>query len=87
MSKFLTASAVQEFDAEVKHVYQSTGKLRPTITLRTNVTGDAYKFAAMGQGLANQKASQARVTPMDISHQRVTCNLENWNAPELTLAA
>jgi hypothetical protein len=38
----------------------------------------------MGKGLANQKASQADVTPMDISHARQTATLQNWNAPEYT---
>jgi hypothetical protein len=38
----------------------------------------------MGKGLANQKASQADVTPMDVNHTLVNCVLENWNAPEYT---
>ncbi|NRA79849.1 MAG: hypothetical protein HRU18_16715 [Pseudoalteromonas sp.] len=84
MSKFLTDAAVQEFDSEVKHEYQGTKSLRDTVTIRTGVVGDAYKFTRMGKGLANQKASQADVTPMDISHGRQTANLENWNAPEYT---
>lgn len=84
MSKFLTAAAVTEFDAEVKHQYQGMGNLRNTVTVRSGVTGEAYKFTRMGRGLANQKATQADVTPMDISHARQTANLENWNAPEYT---
>lgn len=84
MSKFLTQAAVTEFDSEVKHEYQGQGNLRNTVSLRTNVTGEAYKFTRMGKGLANQKASQADVTPMDISHARQTADLDNWNAPEYT---
>ncbi len=84
MSKFLSAAAVTEFDSEVKHEYQGAGNLRNTVSLRTNVTGEAYKFTRMGKGLANQKASQADVTPMDISHARQTANLDNWLAPEYT---
>ena len=84
MSKFLTNAAVTEFDNEVKHEYQGMGKLRNTVTTRMGVTGEAYKFTRMGQGIANQKATQADVTPMDISHSRQTANLENWNAPEYT---
>lgn len=84
MSKFLTNAAVQEFDSEVKHEYQAMGTLRNTVTIRTGVVGDAYKFARMGKGMANQKASQANVTPMDVGHARQTANLENWNAPEYT---
>lgn len=84
MSKFLTQAAVTEFDNEVLHEYQGSGKLRNTVTVRTNVTGEAYKFTRMGQGIANQKASQANVTPMDVSHGRQTVIMENWNAPEYT---
>lgn len=84
MSKFLTAAAVIEFDSEVKHAYQGMGKLRNTVTVRTNVTGESYKFVGTGKGLANQKASQADVTPMDITYSRPTANMENWNAPEYT---
>lgn len=84
MSKNLTNSAVIEFDSEVKHAYQQSGKLRDCVTTRTNVVGESYKFARMGKGLANQKATQADVTPMDIDHARQTATLANWNAPEYT---
>jgi hypothetical protein len=84
MSKFLTASAVSEFDAEVKHEYQGMATLRPTVTVRTNVTGESYRFARMGKGMANQKPTQADVTPMNISHARQIAYLYNWNAPEYT---
>jgi len=84
MSKFLSNAAVQEFDSEVKHEYQAMQTLRQTVSIRTGVTGEAYKFTRMGKGLANQKATQADVTPMDIGHSRQTANLENWNAPEYT---
>ncbi|PCH98499.1 MAG: hypothetical protein COB84_01930 [Rhodobacteraceae bacterium] len=84
MSKFLTNAAVIEFDSEVKHEYQGSGKLRNTISIRTGVVGESYKFTRMGKGVANQKASQADVTPMDISHDRQTANMANWLAPEYT---
>lgn len=84
MSKNLSAVAVTEFDNEVKHEYQGMQTLRQTVTTRTNVVGDIYKFRRMGKGLANQKASQADVTPMDISHALQPAILENWNAPEYT---
>jgi len=84
MSKFLTNASVIEFDSEVKHEYQGMGRLRNTVTLRTNVTGESYKFARTGQGLANQKATQADVTPMDITYGRQTATMENWLAPEYT---
>jgi len=80
----LTNAAITEFDSMVKHEYSAHGKLRSTVTLRTGVVGEAYKFTRMGSGVANQKASQADVTPMDITHARQTATMENWNAPEYT---
>ncbi|MCP4090273.1 MAG: hypothetical protein GY746_10825 [Gammaproteobacteria bacterium] len=84
MSKFLTNAAVIDFDSEVKHAYQGMGNLRNCVTIRTGVTGESYKFTRMGAGIANQKATQADVTPMDIEHARQTAVLENWLAPEYT---
>jgi Tfp pilus assembly protein PilV len=84
MSKFLTQSAIQQFDAEVKHDYQRSSILRPTITNRNNVTGDQYKFARMGKGLADQKSTAADVVPMDVDHSRIPAILENWYASEYT---
>jgi len=84
MSKNLTNSAVIAFDNEVKHEYQGMKTLRNTVSLRTGVVGESYKFARMGKGMANQKATQADVTPMDISHARQTAALENWDAGEYT---
>ena len=82
MSKNLSSAAMQEFDSLVHQVFQSSGKLEGCYKLRSGVTGDAYKFRTMGKGLANQKATQADVTPMDVTHTLVNCALENWNAPE-----
>lgn len=84
MSLSLSAAARQEFDDQVKQAYQGAGKLRNAVTLRRNVVGDIYKFRKMGKGLANQKASQADVTPMNVAHSLINCTLENWNAPEYT---
>lgn len=84
MSKNLTNAAVIEFDAEVKHEYQGMQTLRQAVSLRTGFKGESYKFTRMGKGIANQKATQADVTPMDISHARQTATMENWLAPEFT---
>ena len=75
MSKFLSDAAITEFDSEVKHAYQGAQTLRQTVSVRTGVKGEAYKFTRMGKGIANQKASQADVTPMDITHSRQTANI------------
>lgn len=85
MSKTLSAAAVTQFDSEVLHEYQGMGSLRTTVTVRTGVVGDTYKFRAMGKGLAKKRgAPQTDVTPMDVSHSLQTATLENWVAPEYT---
>ena len=85
MSKNLSAAAATEFDDMVHHAFQTGGSgVINAVTMRNNVVGDTYKFRKMGKGLANQKASQADVTPMDISHSLITATLSNWNAPEYT---
>ena len=85
MSKNLSAVASTEFDDMVKHAFQTKGSgIVEAVTQRNNVVGDTYKFRKMGKGLANQKASQADVTPMDISHSLISATLGNWNAPEYT---
>jgi len=84
MSKTLSAAAQQQFDDMVLQEFQGTGSLRNTVTIRNNVVGDIYKFRHMGKGMANQKPSQADVTPMDVVHDLINCTLENWNAPEYT---
>ena len=84
MSVNLSAVAVTEFDSMVKHAYQGMGLLKNAATVRNNVVGDTYKFRRMGKGLANQKATSAVVTPMDVTHEFKTATLANWNAPEFT---
>ena len=84
MSINLSPVAVTQFDDDVKHAFQTAGSLRDTVTVRNGVVGDTYKFRKMGKGLANQKATQADVTPMDVSHTNISCTLGNWNAPEYT---
>jgi len=84
VSKNLSAAAQQLFDDQVHHLFQSTGKLKPTVTIRNGVKADSYNFRRMGKGLANQKPSQAEVTPMDVSHALIPATLSNWNAPEYT---
>jgi hypothetical protein len=84
MSINLPSVAKKEFDEEVKHVYQGMQTLRGTVTARNNVVGDVYNFRRMGKGLANQKAIQSLVTPMNIGHDLQPCTLTDWLAPEYT---
>lgn len=84
MSINLSNAAIQQFDDLVKHEYQARARLRNTVTIRTGVTGDTYNFTRMGQGMANQKATQADVTPMNVDHNRQSAVLQRWLASEYT---
>lgn len=85
MSKHLSAAAATQFDSEVLHEYQGMGSLRTTVTIRTGVVGDTYKFRRMGKGMAQTRGMpQTDVIPMDVSHSLQTATLENWVAPEYT---
>lgn len=84
MSIYLTDAARTEFDTEVKHAYQMSPGLRQSVTFRGGVVGDTYKFRAMGQGLAKQKAIQDDVVPMNVSHATISCTLADWHAAEYT---
>ena len=85
MSKFLSSVASTEFDSEVKQAYQSAGKLRSTVTVRSGITAGTYDFRRMGKGMAVQRpAPSSDVTPMDIAHSLQVATLTNWYAPEYT---
>lgn len=85
MSKFLSAVARTEFDSQVKHAYQGSGKLKNLVELRTNVVGDTYKFRLMGQGLGHERTgSSSLVVPMDVNHSLITATLTNHEHPEYT---
>lgn len=83
MSIYLTDVAVTEYDAMVKAVYQAEGfKMRNTMRTKTNVTGSTVQFPVQGKGLAQQKATQDDVVPMNIDYDPVTVTLANWHAAE-----
>ncbi len=84
MSKSLTDAAVASFDAQVKHAYQGSGKLRNTVRVRTGITGSTHRFPKMGKGTATKRVPQSDVTPMNVSHTNATATLEDWNAAEYT---
>lgn len=85
MSKFLTASQIQQFDDMVKHAYTQQGnQLRKTVRVKTGVVGSEYKFPTMGKGIATARIPQTDVVPMNVAHARKSAVLSDWNAPEYT---
>ena len=84
MSQQLTANAIASFDAMVKHAYQGSSMLRPSVRLKTGVVGSTHRFPKMGKGTATQRIPQTDVIPMNIAHTNRTATLTDWNAPEYT---
>lgn len=85
MSKFLTASQIQQFDDMVKHAYTQQGNsLRKAVRVKTGVVGSEYKFPTMGKGIATARIPQTDVVPMNVAHNRRSAVLSDWNAPEYT---
>lgn len=84
MSNSLPSAAIASFDAQVKHAYQGSGMIRPTVTLRTGIVGSTHRFPKMGKGTATVRVPQTDVTPMNVAHSNQTATLEDWNAAEYT---
>lgn len=51
---------------------------------KTNVVGRTVQFPVQNQGIAQQKAIQDDVSPMNIDYDPVTLTLEDWYAAEYT---
>ena len=85
MSKNLTSVAKAEFDSQVKHAFQGSGKLKNLVELRTNVVGSTYDFRLMGKGQGHQRTgSSSLVVPMDITHSLKQATLSDHEHPEYT---
>lgn len=84
MSVNLTTAQVQSFDDMVKQSYQGQGVLRPTVRLKTGVTGNSHRFTKIGKGIATPRIPQTDVVPMNIGYSTATANITDWNAPEYT---
>lgn len=85
MSVNLTDVAVKAFESDVHAEYQSSGFLsRNAVRMRNNVVGSTLQFPVSGEGIAQQKALQADVIPMNVSYTPVVLTLESWHASDYT---
>lgn len=83
MSNQLPNVAITEFASDVHAQFQSAGfKLRNAVRLRQNVVGQTLQFPVSGEGIAQQKAIQADVIPMNVNYTPVTLNLQDWHASD-----
>lgn len=75
--------AVKQFEAEVHAEFQATGfRLKNAVRMRNNVVGSQLQFPVSGEGIAQQKALQADVVPMNVDYTPVTLTLQDWHASD-----
>jgi len=83
MSVNLPNVAITDFASDVHAEFQSRGfKTRDAIRIRNNVVGETVQFPKSGEGLAQQKAIQADVVPMNVTYTPITVNLQDWHASD-----
>lgn len=83
MSIYINDVAVTLFDPMPKLAYQELGfKLRNTVRSRNNVVGDTVKFPKLGSGVAQQKALQDDVVPLNLQWARSSVTLQDWHASD-----
>ena len=74
---------ITEFASDVKAEYQASGfKTKKAIRLRNNVVGSTVRFPISSEGIAQQKAIQADVVPMNVSYANAIATLQDWHASE-----
>ena len=83
MATTVPTSFIEQYEAEVKHVYQREGsKVRGTVRTRNQVGAERIYFPILGKGKATQKGRHADVVPMDLEHTRAQADMEDHYAPE-----
>lgn len=85
MSINIPTVAEKEFISDLHHEYRSMGFLtKGLVRTKTNVVGRTAQFPVINQGLAQTKAIQDKVIPMNVEYQAKVITLENWHAAEYT---
>lgn len=83
MATTVPVSFIEQYEAEVKQVYQREASLlRGTVRTRSQVGASRVYFPILGKGEATQKARHADVVPMDLEHTRAFADMEDHYAPE-----
>jgi len=83
MSQDLDQILIEQFLSEAHIEFQSKGfLLEQAVRMKTGTKGTSVHFPVFGNGIANQKAPQDTVTPLNISSRDVSVTLEDWYAAE-----
>lgn len=83
MSLNLQQIEIEQFLSDAHAEFQSEGfLLENSIRTKTGTKGSIVHFPVFGEGMANQKAPQDDVTPMNVSNRDVEVNIQDWYASE-----
>lgn len=83
MSVYVPTSFIQLYASEVKAAYQREGSLlKQSIRVRDGVNAERVYFPKLGKGMATYKGRHADVVPMNVEHDRVYADMEDYYAPE-----
>lgn len=83
MSLNLSQIEIDQFLSEAHAEFQSEGfLLENAVRVKTGTKGANVHFPVFGEGLANQKAPQDDVVPMNVSNRDVSVAIEDWYASE-----
>lgn len=83
MSLNLSQIEKEQFISDAHAEFQSQGfLLENAVRTKTGTKGAIVNFPVFGEGMANQKAPQDDVTPMNISNRNVAVTIEDWYASE-----
>ena len=73
MANTIDTAFIKQFESEVHLAYQRMGsKLRNTVRMANNVTGNVVRFQKIGTGSASTKSRNGLVTPMAVSYTHLT---------------
>jgi hypothetical protein len=83
MSLQLSQIEIEQFLSDAHAEFQSEGfLLQSAVRTKTGTKGSQVHFPVFGEGMANQKAPQDDITPMNISNRDAIAVIEDWYASE-----
>ena len=83
MSLDLSNIEIEQYLSDANAEFQSDGfLLENAVRTKTGTKGSIVHFPVFGEGMANQKAPQDDVTPMNVSNRDVAVTIEDWYASE-----
>lgn len=81
MAQSIDQSFVNQYESDVHEAFQRQGSyLLKTLRRKPNVVGATTSFPKVGKGMATTKARHGQITPMNQTHERIPCTLEDFYA-------